>query len=232
MLYAAHQPDLIPYSGFWFKMDKADVFDLKIWDQYVNRGYQRRVTMRGSWAPIPLEPGSSHDSIFVKRIKPEARDVLIDTIRKRYASKGSQFGVAEFWDYEDRGQRVLDEIASIETTLLWEFNFRLILFFRDMLGITTPIGFGQPVQEGLGGSAGLISALKAWPGVTAYLSGPGARAYMGDCAEFTAAGLDVMWSNHAPVTGDSILNVIFDYKDPLDIVRREKTPQEEEEEAS
>jgi hypothetical protein len=214
MLYAAHQPDLIPYSGFWFKMDKADVFDLKI------------------WAPIPLEAGSAHDSIFHKRVKPEARDVLIDTIRKRYGSTGSAYGVAKFWDHEDRGQRVLDEIASIETTFLWEFNFRLILFMRDLLGIATPIGFGQPVQEGLRGSAGLISALKVWPGVTAYLSGPGARAYMGDCAEFTAAGVDVVWSNHDPVTGDSILNVLFDYEDPLFYVRREKSNQVQEEEAS
>ena len=35
-IYAAHQPDLLPYSGFWYKMAKADVFDLKIWDQFVD----------------------------------------------------------------------------------------------------------------------------------------------------------------------------------------------------
>ena len=76
MLYSAHQPDLLPYSGFWFKMAHADVFDLKVWDQYVNRGYQRRVNMRGRWANIPLEPGSSTDSIFEKLVKPEAASVL------------------------------------------------------------------------------------------------------------------------------------------------------------
>ena len=84
MLYTAHQPDLLPYSGFWHKMAHADVFDLKCWDQYVNRGYQRRVMMREQWANLPLEPGSSHDPIFVKRIKPEAPQVLADQVLTRY----------------------------------------------------------------------------------------------------------------------------------------------------
>ena len=53
MLYSAHQPDLLPYSGFFYKMANADVFDLKIWDQYVNRGYQRRVMMRGPLGQHP-----------------------------------------------------------------------------------------------------------------------------------------------------------------------------------
>ena len=57
MIYAAHQPDLLPYSGFWYKVAKADVFDLKIWDQYVHKGYQRRVTMRGTWVTLPLVKG-------------------------------------------------------------------------------------------------------------------------------------------------------------------------------
>ena len=28
----------------------------------------------------------------------------------------------------------------------------------------------------------------------------------------------VIWSTHAPVTGDSILSVLFDYEDPLSVV--------------
>jgi hypothetical protein len=220
MLYSAHQPDLLPYSGFWYKMAKADVFDLKIWDQYVNRGYQRRVILRGNWATLPLEPGSSYDSIFVKKIKPEAPGVLADAIRNRY---GNQYNKAEFWDHEGRGERVLDEILSIHTDMLWDFNVRLILFMRDLLGIETPLSFGRPVQEGLRGSAGLISAMKVFPKPLTYLSGPGARVYMGDCAEFTAEGIPVVFSPHDPVTGDSILSVLFDYEDPMPWILREKT---------
>jgi len=229
MLYAAHQPDLLPYSGFWYKMAKADVFDLKIWDQFVNRGYQRRVTMRGGlWTSLPLEPGSTTDSIFDKRVKPEAAQVLADCIVKRYSKKSHKKGM--FWD--ERGDEVLEMVSSIRTDRLWQFNLELILFMRDKLGITTPIGLGQPVQEGLRGAEGLISAMQAWPGPHTYLSGTGARVYMGDCAEFTEKGISVVWSNHDPVVGDSILDVYFDHEDPLALVLREKTTPEERVEAS
>jgi hypothetical protein len=184
--------------------------------------------MRGHWTTLPLEPGSSTDSIFEKRVKPEAAAVLAECIVKRYSKKSHKQG--KFWD--ERGDEVVDMVSSITTDRLWQFNLELILFMRDKLGITTPIGLGQPVQEGLRGSAGLISAMQAWPGPHTYLSGTGARVYMGDCAEFTAAGIDVVWSNHDPIVGDSILDVYFDHEDPLALVLREHTNTEERVEAS
>jgi hypothetical protein len=226
MLYAAHQPDLLAYSGFWFKMARADVFDVKIWDQYVNRGYQRRVMMRGRWANLPLEPGSSTESIFDKRIKPEAAATLAEIVRSRYGSKSGD-GVARFWKHEDRGERVLDEILSLKTDRLWEFNFRLILFVRDMLGIQTPLTLGRAIPDTMRGSEGLIYAMEAFPHPLTYLSGTGARAYMGDCAEFTDHNIPVVWSNHEHVTGDSILTVLFDYEDPMSVVLNEKSEKEE-----
>jgi len=131
---------------------------------------------------------------------------------------------APFFDYEDRGQRVLDEISSIKTDMLWEFNFRLILFIRDMLGIETPLTLSRPAAEGLRGSAGLIHAMTAFPRPLTYLSGTGARGYMGDLQEFKDAGIPVVWSNHEHVTGDSILTVLFDYEDPMSVVMRQKIP--------
>lgn len=228
MLYAAHQPDLLPYSGFFYKLDRADIFDLKIYDQYVNRGYQRRVTMREKWATIPLEPGSSYDAIWDKRVAPQAPQVLADTILDRYARKaGSGGGKAKFWDLDGRGERVVDTVLSIKTDRLWQFNLELILLLRGMLGIRTPIGLGQPVTDGLRGSEGLISAMLAYPRPLTYLSGTGARAYMGDCAEFTAKDIPVIWSAHEHASEDSVLTVLFDYEDPMSVVLREKPSQEE-----
>lgn len=226
MIYTAHQPDLLPYSGFFHKMAKADVMDIKIWDQYVNKGYQRRVLMRDRWASLPLEQGSSYDPISEKRIKPEATGMLADTIYSRYGKRDGD-GVARFWDHDKRGQRVLDEVLSIKTDMLWEHNFRLILLVRDMLGIETPLTFGRPVTDGLRGSEGLISAMLAFPKPLTYLSGTGARVYMGDCQAFKDEGIPVIWSNHQHVTGDSILTVLFDYEDPLSVVLKEHERTEE-----
>ena len=45
---------------------------------------------------------------------------------------------------------------------------------------------------------------------------------MGDTTIFDEAGIKVQWANHNPVTDDSIVTVLMDYNDPLEIVMREK----------
>jgi len=215
-LYAAHQPDLLPYSGFWYKLAKSDVFDLKIWDQYVHKGYQRRVKMRDAWVTIPLVKGSVTDPIFDKRVTEEAPAHLADQIARQYRYGHSK---PKFW--EQHGPRICDEVLSIKTDVLWEFNFRLILLVRDILGIQTPITFSRPAAPDCRGSDSIISVMQAFPPPLVYLSGTGGRAYMGNCKEFYDAGIPVMWSRHQAVTGDSILTVLFDYEDPLSVVLAE-----------
>ena len=210
MIVAAHQPDLLPYSGFFHKLAKADFLDLKIWDQYVQRGYQRRVMMRGKWVTMPIISDSSTAPINTLRLDPDrAPAVLVDEIRKRYQH-------AKHWD--KYGPMICDEILATRTELLWQFNFALIVMVRDILGIRTPVGLG--CRHTNRGSAGVVEALAPY-GTPTYLSGTGAKVYMGDCTEFTEAGIPVIFSKHEALTGDSIMTVLMDYDDPLAVVMAE-----------
>ena len=210
MIVASHQADLLPYSGFWYKMAKADLFDLKIFDQFVDRGYQRRVRMRGTWASIPVTGKHKYAPICEVRIDPvESPKAFAGAVRGRY--RGSKH-----WD--KYGPMLEDAILSIQTDRLWHFNVELILLVRDILGIRTPLSVSVPTEGR--GSVGLVSVLKTY-GSPTYLSGTGARAYMGDCREFTEAGIRVIWSPHEAVTVDSILSVLMDYDDPMEIVLAE-----------
>lgn len=217
LVYAAHQPDLLPYSGFFHKMAKSDIFDLKIWDQFVDRGYQRRVKMRDRWVSLPLVKGSTTDPINAKELKPEAPSFLVAEIITRYTNTGVKR--PPFWDA--RHEQVLDEISSIKTDRLWMLNFQLILLIRGMLGISTPVSLSQPVPSHIRGGAGIVATMRHFGAPETpmtYLSGTGAKAYMGDCADFNAAGIPVVWSNHKAISGDSILTTIFDHEDPLSVV--------------
>lgn len=210
MIVAAHQPDLLPYSGFFYKMAKADVFDVKIFDQYVNRGYQRRVMMRDKWATIPILTSSSHAPIDTLRMDPDrAPAVLVEIIGKRYTR-------ARHWD--KYGPMICDYILTCRTEKLWQFNLDLIVLVRDILGITTPLSIG--IKPHGKGSVGVISALVPY-GSPTYLSGMGAKAYMSESTEFEEAGIPVIWSKHRAITGDSILTVLMDHDDPLGVVMTE-----------
>lgn len=214
MIIASHQPDLLPYSGVFYKLAKADLFDVKIYDQFVDRGYQRRVKMREHWASVPVTKSSTRLPITDVRIDPvDAPDTLIKTIQGRY--QGAPF-------YKERAPQLLDLISDIRTNRLWQFNFELFLGVRDMLGIQTPVSISVPTVGG--GSVGLVSVLTRYQNGSplTYLSGTGAKVYMGDCQEFTDAGIEVEFSRHMPVTGDSICTVLMDHEDPLSVVLREE----------
>jgi hypothetical protein len=211
MIVAMHQPDLLPYSGFWHKMAKADVFEIGIYYQFTKRGYQRRVTMRDRWATVPVLGEPFRSPIRDVRIDPDrAKRALCDTVYGRYAS-------ARYWSL--RGPELTDLIESIHTDRLWQFNLDLILGVRDMLGIRTPISIGSPLKGTK--SEAVVHALGAYGDVDVHLSGPGARVYMGEGREFSDAGIDLRFTRHVPVTGDSIVTVLMDHADPLSIVMRE-----------
>ena len=211
MIVACHQADLLPYSGFWYKMAKADLFDLRIFDPIEARGLQRRVMMRNRWASIPIIGGLSRSLISEARILPvETREALSGVVVERYRD-------AKHWDRY--GPHILDMINQANTEHLWQFNLHLILGIRELLDIRTPISIARaPIGQG---GAGLASVMKEY-NATTYLSGTGGRAYMGDDEAYQDAGIDIAWSAHRPVTGDSILTVLMDYDDPMSIVMLEE----------
>lgn len=204
MIVAGHQPDLLPYSGFWHKMACADVFDLKVHDQFQVAGYQRRVLMRGRWASIPVVGNPRRAPIDRVELVPRtAREALGNLVIGRYRG-------APHWS--DHGPWLLSLIEQARTIHLWEFNLHLILGMRERLGIGTPVAIAPPPRAH--GSAGLVDVLRRY-GADTYLSGPGGRAYMGDCHEFAEAGIAVRWSEHAPPTSDSVVSLLMDLDDPL-----------------
>ncbi len=207
---AIHQPDLLPYSGFWFKMANSDTFVLALHDQFQKHGYQRRVTMRETWVSHQLVGKPALCPISEVQVQPGWQGRLVDAIRGRYST-------AKHW--RSRGVSLCEGIAACAGDSLADANVALIELVRPMLGITTPLVVtAPPVGQGTERLIEVVSAVNG----TSYLSGAGGRAYMGDDPEgrFAAAGIALEWSHHAAVTGDSIVTVLLDHDDPAEIVRR------------
>lgn len=211
VVVSGHQPDLFPYTGFWYKMAHADIFDLAVHDQFQERGYQRRVMMRGQWASVPLSQAHRQGPIVDLRVTPEAGSRLWDVIRGRYV--GSRFWAA-------RQAMVQDwlEKAFVDDRL-WAVNTSLIGSVAEYLSIDTPLVPAEP-QELTG--AARVAERVARLGGTVCLSGTGGRAYMGEDDEaFASRGITIRWSRHALTTGDSILTAVFDDVSPRDTVMKE-----------
>jgi hypothetical protein len=205
-----HQPDLLPYSGFWFKMATSEAFILSVHDQFQKHGYQRRVTMRGAWCSHQLVGKPSMVPINTIEVAEGWQARITDVIRGRYA--GAPY-------FDSRGAELEERILASEGRRLDEVNIAMIEIVRDMLGITTPLLVTEPPTRAA--TDRLIEQV-AMVGGTAYLAGQGGRAYMGDDAEarFAEAGIDLLWSDHQPAIGDSIVTILMDADDPMDLVER------------
>lgn len=211
MKVTIHQPDLLPYSGFWFKMATCDKFVVAVHDQFQKHGYQRRVKMRDTWCSHQLVGKASLLPINTIDVAPGWQQRLTDAIRGRYA------GARHF---RTRGLELLDRITACEGSTLDEVNLSMIHVVRELLGIQTELVITPPPTTA--GIDRLIEQVQMIGGTT-YLSGAGGAAYLGDDAAstFAKAGIELAWSSHQHVTGDSIVTVLLDYDNPMDVVLQE-----------
>lgn len=216
MRVAIHQPDLLPWSGFWFKMVNCDTFVLAVHDQLQKHWVQRRVMMRETWVTLPLVGKPHLVPINTVEVKDGWQQHLVDSIRGRYVG-------APHW--KDRGVDVIDRIVSVEGSNLAEINIALMHHIRQMLGITTPLLVTDPPQHA--GLERVLEVLQA-VGATSYLSGTGARDYIREegTRRFGELGIELVWSDHEKTTGDSIVTVLMDYDDPMEIIELKHKPKE------
>lgn len=214
MRVAIHQPDLLPWPGFWFKMLNSDRFVLAVHDQLQKHWVQRRVTMRDSWVTLPLETKPHLIPINETIVKPGWQDHLESSITGRYRG-------ARHW--KDRSGDVFEMIHAVDSHNLADINHRLILAMRDYLGITTEVVVTDPPQAR---AADRVLEQLQMVGATSYLSGTGAKDYLGEEAQakFRELGIGLEFSDHHKTTGDSIVTVLMDFDDPLEIVAKAAAP--------
>lgn len=215
MILAAHQVTFLPGSRFWYKVARADLFDLRYRAQYTEKGYERRVKMRGEWCSVPVVGKPRFEPMNEVRIDTaKAKIQVTNTIKGRYS------GAPHF---KSRGNDLIERINTLETGYLWEWNLELLLYLRDVLGIDTPFTLGA---DTIGDKAdGVLSFMRVYPNVDTYISGTGARNYMDDTSIFDEAGIKIEWSRHHPVTDDSVVSLLMDYDNPIELVMREKEPE-------
>ena len=210
MKVAIHQPDLLPWPGFWFKMVNCDLFVLAVHDQLQKHWVQRRVMMRESWVTLPLQTSPHLIPINESLVKPGWQDHLESSITGRYRS-------ARHW--KDRSADLLEMIHAVDSDNLAEINHQMILAMRDYLGITTEVVVTEPPREK---AADRVLEQLQMVGATSYLSGTGAKDYLGveaqtKCAEL---GIGLEFSDHLKTTGDSIVTVLMDFDDPMEIITK------------
>ena len=194
MLIAIHQPNYMPWQGYFHKIAKADHFVFLDDVQFPKQGYVNRTQIleggHSSWLTVPARPSLGTSINKVRAGQNGWPERHLSRLRNVYR-KSSAF--KEVWTVIENAYGALDLDAGIATS-----NRQLIIEFSARLGLQCKftVASACPNPTGLTGGDRLVD-LVARIGGTAYLSGRGGAKYQNPAA-FTAAGLDLVYTEFEP----------------------------------
>jgi len=188
MVVTIHQPDFLPWLGFFDRWQKSDTYIVLDDVQFLRRGWHHRdkiKTQNGiKWLTVPvLKKSRYHQTIKEVEINNEEnwRYKHLKTIQASYG-KAPNF---------DLVYSKLSEIYNRNHDLLISFNMDLLRFCSEMFGISTPVVFASAFNVKSSGSQRLVDLVKSVEG-KGYLTGSGSRDYL-DETLFKEAGINVCW---------------------------------------
>jgi hypothetical protein len=190
-IVAIHQPQYLPYLGFFHKIAHCDVFVALDNVQFQKNGLQNRNRIRSpqgwQWLTVPI----LHH--FGQNINEVQLDQHVPWPRKHWNALLANYARAPFFRQYGQGLKAL--LLDGSHSKLCDLNMAMTNWVLEQLGSQTSI-----ISASTLGAAGdqtelLINICRAVQ-ANGYLSGPGGRRYM-DLVAFENAGITVIWQEFA-----------------------------------
>jgi len=211
---AIHQPNYLPWLGFFYKASQADVLVLLDDAQFPKHSYTNRVRIGAPsgprWLTVPVTVKLGMKICQATAAQPDWRKRHFDTLRQVYRKAAHYAQCIEFLE-EVLLHNDEQDLASINQTLIAR------LF--ELLSISTRIMVASAlVGTEHAGDERLIRLVHAVDSTGHYLSGKGGQNYQ-DESKFIQFGLgfeyvkfehpDYLRGSEAPVVGLSIVDALF-----------------------
>lgn len=190
MIISVHQPQYIPWLGYFHKILDSDAFVFLENVQYKKREFQNRNKVRTKngfiWLTVPVISKGR----YYQRIK----DVEIDNTkpwqRKHWEGIKFNYSGAEFFnDYA----RFFERLYNEKWNRLLDLNVEIVKFFLDCFRIKTPLYFEDTLNVSGEGTERIIGICKGL-GAKKYLSGTGGKGYL-DEDLFEKNGIELLYQN-------------------------------------
>ena len=186
-----HQPDFMPYLGFFQRLIMADIYVVLDNVQYV-RGSSRTQTNRDKiktangekWINVGIQKAPFKSRIDEIRLAQENswRERSLNLLKENYRKT----------DFFEEIFPYLQELYKIECEKMVDFNMASIKMLIDLFGIENiEIKYASALQAAGKSNELIINLVKA-VGCTRYLSGIGARDYYVP-ELYEQAGVEVIW---------------------------------------
>lgn len=188
MKIAIHQPNFLPWLGYFYKMAQADIFVLLDTVQYEKNGYTNRVKIRtpqdAVWFTLPIQKNFPQ---IVRHVQladfPKFKEKTLKTLSQNY-SKSPYFNVLF---------PKLKNIFSQDWQNLANLNIELIKLLKRELSIKTKLALASKYNLSGKSDTLLINICRLF-GANTYLSGSGGSKYQ-DKNKFKKAKIKLEYIN-------------------------------------
>lgn len=210
-----HQPDFVPYLGFFQRFLSADEFIVLDHVQFVT-GTSRSWTHRDK---IKTPSGEKWLTLSVRKapfgtpINQIELSMSVDWATAHLNLLSQNYRKAPFFD------EVFPSIVSLydkPPRLMVDFNLRAIELLMDLLDVRLPWVLSSTLQPA-GSSNELLIDLLIKVGATHYLSGNGAHSYM-QLEKFVQTGIDVVWQQFTHPVYPQQFGTFIPYLSSLDML--------------
>jgi len=186
-----HQPDFIPWIGFFDRLIKCDIFVALDDVQYIRRGWHHRDKIKSNsgsiWLTVPVKKKGHYDQL----INEVEIDYSQNWISKHLKTLQHSYGKAKYFS---KIFPKIEEIYLNNYKLLIDFNIAFIMLIINLFNIKVDMIFSSSL-----GCAGektdlLIDIVKKVGG-NIYLSGLGSKSYLIE-NRFTNENLGLQWQDY------------------------------------
>ena len=189
---AIHQPQYLPYLGFFHKVARCDEFIFLDHVQYQVNGLinRNKIRARDGWQWLTLAVNGRPD-MPINQVQIDPRS---QWRKKHWATLQTSYGRAPFFKtYADELKALY---AGSESNDLSQACIDFARWGMKALGVERPCVLSSTLDVSGSSSEMLINLCRA-RGATRYISGPGGRQYM-DLGLFAQAGIEVVWQEFTP----------------------------------
>lgn len=186
-----HQPDFVPYLGFFHRFLHADM--------YIALDHVQFVHSNRSWTHRDKIKTAQGEKWLTVSVKKAPRDAAINRIELSTETDWRQDNLRLLEQnyrkapYYGELMPQIEKLYAQPLHLLSDFNMASIEMLMDLLDVRIPWVWSSSLDPA-GAKNELLVGLLQKVSATHYLSGVGARDYF-DPAPFEAASIEVVWQN-------------------------------------
>lgn len=206
-----HQPDFLPYLGFFHRFINADVWVIFDCVQYLSRGWHNRDQIKAkngsSWLRVATKKTSRNT--LINQVQLAGTSWKQDNLNLLYSNYHKAVFYHEIMPH-------IEELYSFECTNLMDFNLKSI----DMLCVLLDTPIPQIVASTLnpqGKSNELLIDILKKVNAGTYISGTGAKDYMQDHL-YEEAGIKVVYQSYVAPVYPQLYGDFVPYLSAIDVL--------------